>query len=57
MSRGIEIMKALLTGKAIVIIKSPDRDNKRIVDVMVGNDFSRNEAINSLASTLKAIAY
>ena len=56
MSRGIEIMKALLTGKAIVIIKSPDTD-KKIVDVMVGNDFSKNEAINSLASTLKAIAY
>lgn len=52
MSRGVEVLRALITGKAIVIIKSSDH---RIVDVVVGNGFSKNEAINSLASTLKAI--
>lgn len=54
MDKGLNVLKALITGRAIVLIKN--EDNKRLIDVMVGNRFTKVEAINSLASTLKAIA-
>lgn len=53
MRKRLNVLLALLRGKAIVIAQSPE---ERVVDVLVGKNFSKRFAINSLSSTLKAMA-
>nr|DAZ15658.1 MAG TPA: putative integral membrane zinc-ribbon metal-binding protein [Caudoviricetes sp.] len=53
MRKRLNVLLALLRGKAIVIAQSPE---ERVVDVLVGKNFSKRFAINSISSTLKAIA-
>lgn len=53
MRKRLNVLLALLRGKAIVIAQSPE---ERVVDVLVGKNFFKRFAINSISSTLKAIA-
>ena len=53
MRKRLNVLLALLRGKAIVIAQSPE---ERVVNVLVGKNFSKRFAINSLSSTLKAMA-
>lgn len=53
MRKRLNVLLALLRGKAIVIAQSPE---ERVVDVLVGKNFSKRFVINSISSTLKAIA-
>lgn len=53
MRKRLNVLLALIRGKAIVIAQSPE---ERVVDVLVGKNFSKRFAINSISSTLKAIA-
>lgn len=54
MKRYINIIRALMGGNAVVIIESPDKEKS--ADVLVGKNLSREFTVNSLVSTLKALA-
>ncbi len=53
MKRYLNIIRALIDGQAVVIIKTPG--DERTADVMVGKNLSRDFTVNSLMSTLKTI--
>ena len=54
MKRYLNIIRALMEGKAVVITKSPDKEKS--ADVLVGKNLSKDFTVSSLMSTLKAIA-
>ena len=53
MRKRLNVLLALVTGKAIVIVQSPE---ERVADVLVGKNVSKKYAVSSLYSTLKAMA-
>lgn len=54
MKRRVNVLLALVRGKAIVIAQNPEEANR--ADVLVGKNVTKRYAVNSLMSTLKAIA-
>ena len=52
MRKRLNVLLALVTGKAIVIAQSPE---ERVADVLVGKNVSKKYAVSSLYSTLKAM--
>ena len=54
MDRYLNIIRALMGGNAVVIIKSPDKE--KTADVIVGKNLTKDFTVNSLVSTLKALA-
>jgi hypothetical protein len=53
MKRYLNIIRALVEGKALVITKSPNKEKS--ADVLVGKNLSKDFTVSSLMSTLKAI--
>ena len=53
MRKRLNVLLALVTGKAIVIAQNPE---ERVADVLVGKNVSKKYAVSSLYSTLKAMA-
>lgn len=53
MRKRLNVLLALVTGKAIVIAQSPE---EKVADVLVGKNVSKKYAVSSLYSTLKAMA-
>lgn len=54
MRKRVNVLLALIKGKAIVIAQNPIVENE--ADVLVGKNLTKRYAVNSLVSTLKAIA-
>ena len=54
MKRYLNIIRALMEGKAVVITKSPN--NEKSADVLIGKNLPKDFTVSSLMSTLKAIA-
>lgn len=52
MKRRVNVLLALLRGKAIVIAQGAEKE----ADVLVGRNVTRRYAVSSLYSTLKAMA-
>ena len=52
MKRYLNIIRALMEGKAVVITKSPDKE--KTADVL-GKNLSKDFTVSSLMSTLKAM--
>lgn len=52
MKRRVNVLLALLKGKAIVISQGAEKE----ADVLVGRNITRRYAVSSLYSTLKAMA-
>ena len=53
MRKRVNVLLALVTGKAIVIAQSPE---EKVAEVLVGKNVSKKYAVSSLYSTLKAMA-
>jgi hypothetical protein len=54
MRKRVNVLLALVKGKAIVIAQNPEKEMQ--ADVLVGKNLSKRYAVSSLVSTLKAIA-
>lgn len=54
MKRRVNVLLALVKGKAIVIAQNPEGENR--ADVLVGKNISKRYAVSSLVITLKAMA-
>lgn len=54
MKKRVSMLLAVLRGEAIVIVKSPE--GSQMVDVLVGTYVTKRDAVNRVASTLKALA-
>lgn len=52
MKKRVNVLLALLSGKAIVIAQGAERE----ADVLVGKNVTKRYAVSSLYSTLKAMA-
>ena len=53
MKRYLNIIRALVEGKALVITKSHNKEKS--ADVLVGKNLSKDFTVSSLMSTLKAM--
>lgn len=54
MKKRVNVLLALVKGRAILIAQNPEREKE--ADVLVGKNVSKRFAVSSLYSTLKAMA-